>query len=77
MTETTKNMISLSRRQKKAIQNGHGKRLTCRQLEKKDLAEITDEFLDPETKARMAEIELTGDGETLKRKIEDPTVDHF
>jgi hypothetical protein len=69
--------MTLTLKQKRLITIGKGDWAVARQLEKKNLATIVDSYRDDQTFARKAVIERTDAGETLRRKIEDPTVDHL
>ena len=71
--------MRLTVKQKNAIESGDGPRNVVLQLNRKGLAEPVEEedvFRHPETKAKMAEVHLTEEGEDVKRMIEDPTIDH-
>lgn len=68
-------MSLLTSKQKRAIRRGYGKHSTCRQLEKKEIAEITDSFRTEGTHEKRAIIDLTEKGSDIRRKLEDPTID--
>lgn len=72
--------MTLTPRQKRAIIQGDAKWRVVAQLFRKGLAhhpEDSDEFLHPDSKARMAVIRLTDEGKQVRRMIDDPTVDHI
>lgn len=72
--------MTLTPRQKRTITRGDAKWGVALQLFRKGIVEKPtkdDEFLHPESKARMAALRLTKNGEKVLRMIEDPTVDHL
>lgn len=69
--------MNLTLKQKEAIKTGDCRHKVARQLEKKQLARIEEEFRHPKKAHRVAVLELTEAGEKLKRMIEDPTQDHI
>lgn len=69
--------MNLTIKQKQAITTGDCRHKVARQLEKKGLARIDDQFRHPEKAHRVAVLKLTDAGKRLKRIIEDPTKDHM
>lgn len=69
--------MNLTLKQIKAIKHGTAPIGVCKQLESKELAEVTESYLSKDGNKRLGDIELTDAGEKAKRKIEDPTIDHL